>query len=175
MFSPKVFILDVDGVMTTGSFLYNQDGKYLKIFGPDDNDGLKLINKNLEIIFITGDKKGFGISKKRIVEDMGYPLFLVSTINRIEWISKRYNLNEVIYMGDGIFDSLVMNKVGYGISPSNGDEYTKEIANFVTKRSGGDRAVAEACIHILMKFFDSCDKGEIIKDNFKDIAEAWVG
>ena len=34
----KVFILDVDGVMTNGQFLYNEDGKSYKIFGPDDND-----------------------------------------------------------------------------------------------------------------------------------------
>jgi 3-deoxy-D-manno-octulosonate 8-phosphate phosphatase (KDO 8-P phosphatase) len=175
MTTPKIFILDVDGVLTSGSFLYNKDGKYLKVFGPDDNDGLKLLNKKLEILFITGDKKGFEISKKRIVDDMGYPLFLVSTINRIDWIQKRYNPKEVIYMGDGIFDSIVMSKVGYSISPSNGDEYTKKCADFITKRSGGDRAVAEACIHILMKFYDLSNREEIINNNFKEISEAWVG
>ena len=31
---PKVFILDVDGVMTTGHFIYTKDGKSMKIFGP---------------------------------------------------------------------------------------------------------------------------------------------
>ena len=34
----KVFILDVDGVMTTGQFFYSKDGKQMKVFGPDDND-----------------------------------------------------------------------------------------------------------------------------------------
>ncbi len=172
---PKIFILDVDGVLTSGSFFYSKEGKLLKLFGPDDNDGLKLINQNLEIVFITGDKKGFEISRKRIVDDMGYPLFLVSTINRIDWIQKRYNPDEVIYMGDGIFDSIVMRKVGYSISPSNADEYTKKCADFITKRSGGDRAVAEACIHILMKFYGFSDRAKIINNNFKDISEAWVG
>ena len=54
---PKIFILDVDGVLTSGNFFYTIQGKYLKVFGPDDNDGLNLINKKIEIIFITGDKK----------------------------------------------------------------------------------------------------------------------
>ena len=175
MTSPKIFILDVDGVLTNGSFFYTNKGKYLKVFGPDDNDGLKLLKGKVEIIFITGDKKGFEISKKRIVEDMGYPLFLVSTINRISWIKKRYKLDEVIYMGDGIFDSIVMNKVGYGIAPNNADDQTKKSSNYITKRSGGERAVAEACIHILIKFFQSSDMEEIINNNFKDISEAWVG
>ena len=30
---PNIFILDVDGVMTTGEFLYNTDGKAMKVFG----------------------------------------------------------------------------------------------------------------------------------------------
>jgi len=44
-FVPKVFILDVDGVMTTVHFLYSADGKVMKIFGADDNDGLSLLRK----------------------------------------------------------------------------------------------------------------------------------
>ena len=150
---PKCFILDVDGVMTTGHFLYTSEGKVMKIFGPDDNDGLSLLKNNLEIRFITGDKKGFPISQKRIVEDMKFPLDIVSTIKRVDWIRERYNLKEVIYMGDGIFDHYVMREVGYSISPSNGDKNAKQYAHYVTERSGGDRAVAEACLHIMEKFF----------------------
>ena len=33
-------------------------------------------------------------------------------------------------------------------------EVCKKYSDFVTKRSGGDRAVAEACRHILKKFFN---------------------
>ena len=61
---PSVFILDVDGVMTTGQFLYTADGKAMKVFGADDNDGLSLLKNYIEIRFVTGDKKGFPISKK---------------------------------------------------------------------------------------------------------------
>ena len=150
---PKYFILDVDGVMTTGHFLYSAEGKVMKIFGPDDNDGLSLLKTNLEISFITGDKKGFPISKKRIVEDMKYELEIVSTIRRVDWIKERYPLESVIYMGDGIFDHYVMREVGYSIAPANADKLAKQHASFVTERSGGDRAVAEACLHIMEKFF----------------------
>ena len=57
MIKPVTFILDVDGVMTTGHFLYTPEGKSLKIFGPDDNDGLSLINSYVSIHFVTGDRK----------------------------------------------------------------------------------------------------------------------
>ena len=148
-----MFILDVDGVMTTGQFLYSADGKAMKVFGADDNDGLSLLKSHIEIRFVTGDKKGFPISKKRIVDDMGFELEIVSTIRRIDWISERYPLESVIYMGDGIFDHYVMSKVGYSIAPANSDKNAKAYASVITERAGGDRAVAEACLHILEKFF----------------------
>lgn len=158
---PKCLILDVDGVMTTGQFFYNEEGKYIKCFGPDDNDGLSLLREYLDIRFITGDKRGFKISHKRIVEDMKFKLDLVSTIKRVEWIKSRYALEDTIYMGDGIFDYLVMREVGYSIAPANADKSAKKQADYITERSGGDRAVAEACIHILNAFFPSFDFSNI--------------
>jgi len=173
MNKPKTFILDVDGVMTTGHFLYASEGKTLKVFGPDDNDGLSLLNSCISIHFVTGDRKGFPISQKRIVEDMNYPLDLVSTIRRIDWIKERFNLSEVIYMGDGIFDHYVMKEVGYSIAPANADTNAKKHANFITKRSGGDRAVAEACLHILEKFFDPYDP-ERLPSNQGKMSGEWA-
>jgi len=162
----KVFILDTDGVITTGQFFYTAEGKAMKVFGPDDNDALSLLKPYLETRFITGDKKGYPISKKRISDDMKFQLDLVSTIHRVEWIKERYNLEEVIYMGDGIFDHYVMQRVGYSIAPANADKLTASQANYVTKRSGGDRAVAEACLHILEKFFEPYDPEAIPNSSF---------
>ena len=85
---------------------------------------------------------------------MGYSLDLVSTIKRIDWIKNKFKLEEVIYMGDGIFDHYVMKAVRYSIAPSNADFIAKKYAKYITKRSGGDRAVAEACLHILEKFLN---------------------
>jgi 3-deoxy-D-manno-octulosonate 8-phosphate phosphatase (KDO 8-P phosphatase) len=84
---------------------------------------------------------------------MGFPLSLVSTVKRLEWIEERFDLERVIYMGDGIFDHLVMSRVHYSIAPANADDQAKKCASFVTARRGGDRAVAEACLHLLNRFF----------------------
>ena len=151
--APAVFVLDVDGVLTTGQFLYTAEGKAMKAFGPDDNDGLSLLKPFIEVRFVTGDRKGFAISRKRITDDMKYPLELVSTIRRLEWIENLYDPNTVVYMGDGIFDHYVMRGVGYSIAPANADQNAKDHASHVTSRSGGDRAVAEACLHLLETFF----------------------
>ncbi len=67
------FVLDVDGVLTDGSFLYDERGKAYKVFGPDDADALKVLSKYVDIVFTSQDKRGFNISKKR-VNDMGFEL-----------------------------------------------------------------------------------------------------
>ena len=150
--------------MTNGQSLYSEAGKQMKIFGPDDNDGLRLLNPYLKIRFVTGDRKGLPITTKRIKEDMKFDLDLVSTIKRIEWIKEHYNPKEVIYMGDGIFDHYVMKEVGYSIAPANSDKIAKAHANYVTERSGGDRAVAEACLHIMRKFFTAYEPDHLPSD-----------
>lgn len=169
---PKVFVLDVDGVLTDGGFYYSSEGKVIKKFGADDNDALSLLRPYMEIIFVTGDKRGFEISDKRI-KDMHFKLELVSTIRRIDWIKERYDPNEVIYMGDGIFDHYVMKEVGYSISTSDGDLRAKDHADYVTERQGGKRAVAEACLHIMEKFFVPFDEKRLPEDNI-NYARDWT-
>ena len=148
----KNFIFDVDGVFTDGGFYYSNEGKVLKKFGDADSDALTFLKDKLHVEMITGDKRGFPISKKRISEDMGYPISLVSTYQRLDWIKERFNPLETIYMGDGIYDPLVFRGVGYSIAPNNAFYNTKKYANFITKSKGGNGAVAEAIIHVLDKF-----------------------
>ena len=38
--------------------------KMFKTFGPDDNDAISLLSEFIEVRCITGDRKGFDISKK---------------------------------------------------------------------------------------------------------------
>lgn len=164
---PSVFILDVDGVLTTGQFFYTAEGKIMKAFGPDDNDALSLLKQFMEIRFVTGDKKGFPISKRRIVDDMGFELDIVSTVRRAEWIAERYDLASVVYMGDGIFDHYVMAEVSYSIATANADKNAKAYASYVTERAGGDRAVAEAALHLLEKFFTPFDPAQLPSTQLK--------
>ena len=151
---PKAVVFDVDGVMTTTSFFYSEAGKVLKEFSVDDHDALLLLRPRVEIQFITGDRKGWPITHRRIATDMKFPLELVSTVKRVDWIASKWPLDSVIYMGDGIFDSWVFQKVAYSICPSDACEPAKARASFVTRSPGGKRAVAEACLHILEKFFE---------------------
>ena len=148
MQSPACFILDVDGVMTDGKFTYSKWGKKSKVFGPDDNDALKLISRHIPVLFLTSDKRGFKISKRRIVKDMGFALNYVPALERLDWLVDNFDLNTVIYMGDSFLDANILEKVLIGIAPANGSYLALERADYVTKSSGAERAVAEACLYI---------------------------
>lgn len=165
----KNFIIDVDGCLTTGQFLYSAKGKVYKVFGPDDADALSILRNKINIQMISGDKRGFPITKKRI-EDMNFLVNLVSTFERVGWIGEKFNLNETIYMGDGIYDALVFDSVAYSIAPANAFYLTKQKANFVTNAKGGEGAVAEACLHIMEKFFQGFDLSKL---DFSSGSGAW--
>jgi len=149
----KHFILDVDGVLARSAVFYNEHGKLYKIFGPDDHDALNMLRPKINIEFVTSDKRGFAISERRVVKDMNFPLSLSSNYERPEWMRSKFSdLKEIIYMGDGIFDGDLFEQVGYSICPADGFYRTREKASHITHSTGGNRAVAEACLHILEKF-----------------------
>lgn len=149
---PKYFILDVDGVITDGKMVYDKLGKKYKTFGQDDYDSLKIFRNYLKVFFVSGDKIGFKISKKR-VEDMGFEIKYLPVNIRENWLNKNYGLKNCIYMGDGIFDHLIMKKSLYSIAPNGCLEHVRKSANYVTKNKPAERAVAEAVIHLLKVIF----------------------
>lgn len=149
---PNFFLCDVDGVLTTGQYLYDIGGKKFKIFGPDDKDLLNILKNYIDISFITSDQFGYSISKKR-VKEMGFKLNYVPTLNRYQWVKKNFDLKKLIFMGDGFNDVKLIRNSYFSICPQNSFAEAKKYSTLITKNKGGERAVAEACIYILSKFF----------------------
>jgi len=144
----KNFITDVDGVLTDGSFYYNETGKVLKKFGAYDSDGFKIIKSlNIDICAISADKRGFGITEKRL-SDMGVAVHLVSEEERFNWVSERFNLDETVFVGDGYHDKLLLSKCALSFAPQNSPQIVKDSANMVTKSKGGDGVILEIALHL---------------------------
>ncbi len=148
LLSKKKFFLDVDGVLSTGQFIYSDGGKMFKVFGPHDSDGLKMINEIIEIRFISADKRGFEISKKR-VEDMGYEIDLVGESEREEYLLEKVKFEDLIYMGDGIHDAPILKKCFLGIAPANARKEARIAADYVTESKAAEGAILDACLEIL--------------------------
>jgi 3-deoxy-D-manno-octulosonate 8-phosphate phosphatase (KDO 8-P phosphatase) len=144
------FVLDVDGVLTNGKFLYSQDGKLMKEFGAHDAYSLKKISSSLNVQFISADKRGFIISEKRIT-DMGFKLTLVSEDERFSYIKETFSLENLIFMGDGDADARLIKAAYIGIAPNNARPTAKSSADYITTTCGGEGAVAEACDYLETK------------------------
>ncbi len=150
---PSCAIFDVDGVMTDGTFLYSVLGKEFKIFGAHDNDGIKLIQSHVKVIFVTADERGFAITRKRIVDDMGQSLFLVNEHHRFEYLNDHFDLSTSIYMGDGFYDAKILRHSLFGIAPQNAREEAKKAAQYITPSRSGEGAILDASLKILERFF----------------------
>ncbi len=146
------FVLDVDGVLTTGQFLYSVRGKVYKVFGPHDADGFRLLKGRLDIFLITADHRGFPISKKR-ADDLGLKIVLVSEAERFEYLKNKVGFKNLIYMGDGLFDAPILKACQFGIAPASARKEAKAAADYVTGSRAGEGAVLDACLEIKRKLF----------------------
>ena len=149
---PDLFILDIDGVMTTGQFLYSQEGKKYKIFGAHDSDGLKLLKEKIKILFVTSDKRGFNISNRRISKDLGFKIIILDENERYNYLKNKFGLKNFFYMGDGYYDAKILKDCFFGICPKNARIEAKRNSDYITPSESGKGAVLDACLKIKKKF-----------------------
>lgn len=153
-----VIVSDVDGVLTDGSFYYDENGKCMKRFGRDDSDALKMLTKMIpdsEVHFCSSDFHGFDITKKRI-NDMGYDVDKVSVKDRPEWIKSKFSKDDcyVVYIGDSFVDVPVFKAVDYSCALWDSHKYAKSKADFVSPNKGGDGGFAECIIQAICMWLD---------------------
>lgn len=151
----KLFIMDVDGVLTDGKMYFFASGKEtqeIKAFNAQDGIGLMLLNKfSIKTGIITG-REAAGAQERAKMLSMSYAYQgFLSKIKPMEEILAAEGLDykEVAYMGDDLTDLPVLKKVGLSCCPKNAVPKIKEVCEFVSSRYGGDGAVREVCDLIL--------------------------
>jgi 3-deoxy-D-manno-octulosonate 8-phosphate phosphatase (KDO 8-P phosphatase) len=139
---PLLIIVDVDGVLTDGNFLYSANGKEFKRFGAYDSDGLRILEKFCKINFISADKRGFEISNCRIT-DMGATLQLVSAGARARYVENLAVNYFVIFVADSFTDIEGMRFADVSVVPSSGHRIARNFASYVLETEGGAGVLAE--------------------------------
>lgn len=148
----KLLILDVDGVMTNGSIIYDDKGNEYKIFNIHDGHGIKLIKDiGVNVAIISGRRSS--IIDRRAqelgIEDVYQGVADKSTVLRELLIKYKINPKEVCAMGDDILDVVLMKKVGFPVAVNNARPEVKKVAKYVTSAEGGKGAVREMADVIL--------------------------
>jgi 3-deoxy-D-manno-octulosonate 8-phosphate phosphatase (KDO 8-P phosphatase) len=149
----KLLVLDVDGVLTNGQVFIGENGQeFLKAFDIQDGLGIKLLEKiGIRTAVITGRSSKMVLAR---CEELGIKQVQMGVENKalaLENILQSLELqsSDCAVMGDDWPDFPMMKLAGLRVCPAQGHEAVKEMAHFVTSRSGGSGAVRELCDLIL--------------------------
>lgn len=148
----KLLILDVDGVLTDGSIIFDDHENEFKIFHVRDGHGVRmLIRAGIKVALITG-------RHSKVVERRAHELGVTDVFQkcydkRIPYrqLAEKYAASdsEIAYIGDDIVDIPVLKKCGLPIAVADAEEEVQAQAAMITTRRGGRGAVREVCDFLL--------------------------
>lgn len=154
----KMFLMDVDGVLTDGKMFYFKDSNgrdhEFKAFNSHDGIGIIVLNKfGIKTGIITGrESESIFERAKTLKMDYIYQGFITKMWAFREILKKSgIKKEEICYMGDDLPDIPVMKEVGFAVAPSNAVPEVKKYAHYVTRKEGGNGAVREVC-ELIIKY-----------------------
>ncbi|MEI6608463.1 MAG: HAD-IIIA family hydrolase [Deltaproteobacteria bacterium] len=165
----KMLMLDVDGVMTDGRIIMDDEGRQLKNFNVRDGHGLKIVQRyGIEIVILTGRKSE--VVNQR-AKDLEIKEVYQGALNKKEVFQKillKHNISasSVAFMGDDIIDIPVLREVGFSAAVADAVDVVKKNVDYVTKNKGGHGAVRELCEIILQnqgKWPEIAEKYEFVE------------
>lgn len=148
----KIVLLDVDGVLTAGEIIYDDNGDQIKIFNVKDGVGIRLLKEaGLHVGIITGRK---GKALEHRCKNLGVETVFDGVSDKskaLAEISKRTGLpfSAMAFVGDDLPDLPAMNTVGLAVAVADAHDLVKTRAHMVTRAPGGRGAVREISEAIL--------------------------
>lgn len=148
----KLLILDVDGVLTDGGIILDNEGNEFKTFHVRDGHGIKMLMRSgIIVAVITGrDSKVVARRARELGITEVYQKCFDKKVAFRQLIEKySFKPQEVAFIGDDIVDIPLFKRTGFSIAVADADDDAKAAAMMVTKNSGGKGAVREVCDFLL--------------------------
>lgn len=148
----KLLVLDVDGVLTDGRVVYDDQGREIKFFDVRDGHGLKLLQRaGLEVAWLSG--RGSEANRVR-ARELGVERLLEKSLVKLPVLRELMAAcgcapQQVAYMGDDLIDLPPMRAVGLALAPADAQPEALAAAHWVASQPGGRGAVRQACELIL--------------------------
>jgi len=148
----KLLLLDVDGVLTDGRIMLDNQGNELKAFHVRDGHGIKLAQRAGIIIGIITGRKAEVVNVR--ARELGIEEVHQGALDKIvvyEAVLRKYGLRdaEAAFVGDDIVDVGILKRVGLAVAVADCDAAVKPFADMVTRAEGGRGAVREV-INLLL-------------------------
>jgi 3-deoxy-D-manno-octulosonate 8-phosphate phosphatase (KDO 8-P phosphatase) len=148
----RLVIFDVDGVLTDGGIILDNEGNEFKVFHVRDGHGIKMLLKaGIKVAIITGrQSKVVQIRAKELGITEVYQKCHNKT-DAYERIKKKFSLKdeEIAFIGDDIVDLPLMKRAGISFAVADSADEVKSHATSVTKNRGGRCAAREVTDLIL--------------------------
>lgn len=161
IFKPiRVFIFDVDGVLTNGEVIVMEDGSLVRRMSVRDGYALqRAVSQGYLICIITGGTSG-GVRDR--LQNLGITEIYDAVKSKLEVYNEFINKYEIpeeniLYMGDDIPDYEVMRRVGLPSCPKNAAPEILGLSQYVSPLEGGNgcvRDVIEKTLRIHRKWLD---------------------
>ena len=148
----KLFIIDIDGVMTDGRIIYSIYGDELKFFDVQDGFGITLLSRaGIKSVIITAKKSRIVRMRARDLKVAKVYQGFHDKLAAFNKLLKRFKVRpeEVCFVGDDLVDIPVLKRAGFAVAVPNAIEEVKNHAHYITTKIGGRGAVREACDLIL--------------------------
>lgn len=156
----KAVAMDIDGVLTNGTFIWGPNGEEYKSFSFSDIMGISLGSKaGLIFALISGEDTPLidRFAKKMKISDI-YMGTKDKAAVLISFAKKnKLKLNEICFMGDDVNDIGALEIAGLAVAPANAHKSVKQKVALITKKSGGNGAVREL-LDIILTNNKKCDK-----------------
>jgi 3-deoxy-D-manno-octulosonate 8-phosphate phosphatase (KDO 8-P phosphatase) len=143
----KVVALDLDGILTDSHVWWaSEEVGFNRTFCIYDGYGMKVLMKaGIKVGVITG---GNSVSVTKRVEQLGLDFcYAGNEDKRAGFLNllERYNVKaeEVLYMGDELFDIPILKKAGFSATVPNTTDEVKEMVDYVTIRESGKGCARE--------------------------------
>ena len=143
----KIFLSDVDGVLTDAGMYYTEKGDEIKKFSTYDGMAFKILQKKgVKVGIITTEDRQLNRNRaQKLSLDFDFhgaddKLKIVKELCK----KQNINLNQVAYIGDDVNCFELLSNVGFPACPKNAVEKIKSIPNIIQiSQNGGSGAVRE--------------------------------
>lgn len=143
----RLFLADVDGVLTDAGMYYTEKGDELKKFNTYDGMGFQLMQKQgIKVGIVTREDRELN---RRRAQKLGLDYHFHGVMDKLTLVEELctelgITMDEVAYIGDDINDKDLLEAVGTAGCPSNARNIVKRIPGIIKlKTAGGQGAVRE--------------------------------
>lgn len=155
----KAIFFDVDGVLTDGKIIYDDNGKEIKTFHVRDGLIISYLKKAGVLTGAISGRESAAVTRRFAELKIDFcHQGIVDKAMVFEKLLVHYKLKskEVAFIGDDLNDLPVFKLAGFAICPSDTYDYIKERADLVTNAKGGDGVLREVADLVLEArgFFD---------------------